>query len=946
MEKITTLNFGENFLERLADVIIADAGPGKELSSTALVFGGRRPGLFLRKILAERFKTAYVGPTIFSMDDFLEHVASPDKPLNTISNLEACFLIYQLALAHYPAVLNGREDFNRFLPWAQEVISFIEQLDLEAIDEQKLRSIEKSAQIGFEIPENINRLLEHIVGLRELYHQELRKRSLYSRGTKYFLAAKTLTDQCDVGFDKVVFCNFFYLHNTEQKIIKTIVDGGKGFCVFQGSRDDWPVLARVAKNLNVFIVSSHTPHPTPHTLSPIPYTLKLYQGFDLHSQVCLVRGILQKIEDKQNTVVVLPRPEAVIPLLSEISFFLKEFNVSMGYPMRRSVLFSLFDYLNRAASSKKNGFYYARDYLNVLKHPLVKNLKIVQSADITRVLIHKLEDLLQGKVESSIGGSLFLSLEEVENEPLVCSGCLDTLENMGVRVGLADCQKVLAGLHDKLFRAWETLSDFDGFSQSLKQLLVSLSQDSPLDRYPFNIKAMEKLFGVSRELESLGFKNEKFPSDQLWSVFMRKLEGEVLAFSGSPLKGLQVLGLMETRSLNFDNVIVMDANEGILPKLKIYEPLIPREVMLSLGLNRLEKEEEIQRYHFLRLMSGAKNVHLIYQENQEKEKSRFIEELLWHEQQKAGQLDCLPVRRVSFAVKLDQRPDRVFKSAAMVDFLKSEDYSASRVNTYLDCPMRFYYKYVLGLDEDRGLLDDPQADSIGTFIHGLLEEVFQRFLGVKPVIDEEFKRYFFKVMERRFDKEIRRRMRSDSFLLWGIIQDRMAKFLAKEDQRRVERIIALEQKISGCIDLSGKKYKFNYTVDRVDQLTDGSIVIVDYKTGVSDVRPKNLDSLVEMEMDRESILDNLKSFQLPIYYYFTSRQFPDKLVNAELYSLRTLERLTFFHDKDAERKQEVMDICLKALGFVLDEIFDPAVPFQKDQRKKFCQHCRFNSMCG
>jgi len=939
MNKTVTLNFGEDFLERLADIVLADVGPSNDLSRTALVFGGQRPGLFLRKVLARRFKSAYIPPRIFSMDDFLEHMVSPDKPLALIPDLEACFLVYTLALKHCPAVLKGRKDFDQFLPWAREIIAFIEQLDLEDIDEQRLRSVEKSAAIGFEIPENINRLLEHIVGLRKVYHQALQKRSLYSRGIKYLYAAKASSDRHFAGFDRIIFCNLFYLHNTEQKVIKAIMDHGKGFCVFQGAARDWPVLAGTAKNLNVSITATDDPRSE-------AYDLNVYQGFDLHSQVCLVRDILRKIADTRNTVVVLPRPETVIPLLSEVSFFLKEFNVSMGYPMRRSVLFSLFDHLNRASESKKGGRYYARDYLNVLRHPLVKNLRIAGDADVTRVLIHKLEELLQGKEESSIGGSLFLALAEVEDEPLVCSSCLNTLTHMGIAAKLDDCKKVLIELHDRLFRSWEDLQDFAGFSGSLKRLLVSLAQNSPLDRYPFNIKAMEKLFDISQELDSLGFKDERFTADQLWSVFMQKLQGEVLAFSGSPLKGLQVLGLMETRSLNFDNVIIMDANEGILPRLKIYEPLIPREVMLSLGLNRLEKEEEIQRYQFMRLISGAKQVHLIYQENQEKEKSRFIEALLWRKQQKVRQLDCLPISRVSFAVNQDPRPDKALKTVAMVDFLKSEDYSASRINTYLDCPMRFYYKYVLGLDEDRGLLDGPEADSIGTFIHGLLEAVFKKFVGAKPAIDEEFKRYFFKIMEKRFEKEIKRRMQSDSFLLWGIIQDRMTKFLEKEAQRQVEKIIGLEQKVSGLIELSGKKYKFNYTVDRVDQLADGSIVIVDYKTGVSDVRPKSFDALARMEMNRESIRENLKSFQLPIYYYFISQQFPGKPVNAELYSLRNLERLAFFYDKDAEKKQAIMDICLKALEFIMGEIFDLSAPFQKDELKKSCQYCQFSGMCG
>ena len=109
----------------------------------------------------------------------------------------------------------------------------------------------------------------------------------------------------------------------------------------------------------------------------------------------------------------------------------------------------------------------------------------------------------------------------------------------------------------------------------------------------------------------------------MFRIFMNKLDHKPIAFSASPLKGLQILGLLETRSLNFENVLILDVNENSLPKLKIYEPLVPREVMISLGLNRLEKEEEIQRYQFKRLLSGARKVYLIYEESSKKEKAGF-----------------------------------------------------------------------------------------------------------------------------------------------------------------------------------------------------------------------------------------------------------------------------------------------------------------------------------
>ena len=188
-----------------------------------------------------------------------------------------------------------------------------------------------------------------------------------------------------------------------------IMVSGKGCCVFQGSSSDWPVLAKTSQSLSLSI---------PYSGQNIaPYNLNLYQGFDLHSQVCLAANIIKKITDKENTVIVLPRPEIVIPLLSETASLLKEFNVSLGYPLSRSVLFALFDSLAKSRESKKVDKYYARDYLEVLRNPLIKNLQLGADSVVSRVLVHKIEELLQGKEKSSISGSLFVSLKEIEDEP-------------------------------------------------------------------------------------------------------------------------------------------------------------------------------------------------------------------------------------------------------------------------------------------------------------------------------------------------------------------------------------------------------------------------------------------------------------------------------------------------------------------------------------------------
>jgi len=938
MEKVITYNFNDNFIAKVADFIHDNfLNKDNDLSRVACVFGGRRPALFLRRALSKKIKKSFIPPQIFSIDEFVDYLLIEDNQSQKLSPLDASFLIYTLAKRDIPGLLKGRESFVQFLGWAKEIVSFIEQLDLEDINNESLRHIERSAAIGYEIPDNINRLLSQIITLRNAYHSALGQKNISSRGMNYLRAAARVAANDLKDFDAVLFCNFFYLHKTEQKIIKCICEKKKGICIFQGSSDQWSVLKNNAKVLGFTIKPDKEEAVDPNFL--------LYQGFDIHSQAGIIRDILSKTKNKDNSVIVLPRPETLVPLLSEISSVLAEFNISMGYPLKRKSLYVLLDLLAKAQESRKDGKYYTKDYLNLARHPLVKNLRLAGDSAVSRVIVHKIEELIQGSEETSIGGSLFLSLDEIEKESKIYLRASQTLTNINIKTSSDECQAVLQKFHNLLFRAWQDIRNFREFAAALDLLLNNLVQKSPLLDFAFNLKIIEKIHLIKDEFGNASFSNETFEPNEIWEIFQQKLQSEKISFVGSPLRGTQILGLFETRSLNFENVIVMDVNEGVLPKLKIYEPLIPREVMLGLGLNRLEKEEEIQRYQFMRLISCAKNIHLVYQENQEKEKSRFIEELLWQKQRKEQKLEVTPILKASFLLRTSFKQPDIKKTPEMIDFLKKATYSASRLNTYIRCPLQFYYQYLLGLQENEDLLDAPGAAHIGTFIHQLLEETFKEFKGKKPVIDAKFRRYFSKKMQEKFENSLARRMRSDSFLLREIIDNRLNKFLDNEAQRPVAKIICLEEERRGTITLNNELMQFKYTVDRIDELTDKSIVIIDYKTGGADIMPKRLDVLLNMAMSRESIRDNIKSFQLPLYYYFVAKDFPQSRVNAQTYNLRTCQRKDFICQEDSLRKEEVMQVCLRALSALFAELFDPDIAFVPDKNERSCRYCVFSSLC-
>jgi RecB family exonuclease len=407
----------------------------------------------------------------------------------------------------------------------------------------------------------------------------------------------------------------------------------------------------------------------------------------------------------------------------------------------------------------------------------------------------------------------------------------------------------------------------------------------------------------------------------------------MVAFNGSPLRGLQILGLFETRALNFKNVIVVDVNEGFLPSLNIYEPLIPREVMIKLNLDRLELEEEIQRYGFMRLISAAENVHLIYQHNTDRTRSRFLEELIWEKEERLGKIGAVDIIRGAFEVSVEKKQRVIPKTQAMVDFLKNFRFSASSINAYLQNPYAFYCGYVLDLRVTDDLLEDPESRHVGIFIHDLLQEAFGGFVGKKPVLDDHFRKYFKKIYDSRFAAVFGKAGRSDTFLMETVLKTRLERFLDQEALRcetDVKQVLYVERKFEDVMSLGGEQVCLTYRVDRVDEMTDGTILILDYKTGSMDPMPKDISMLEEGMLTREYIRDHVKSFQMPLYVHYLRSQFPGREVNSALYNLRTMSIDKFLKAGQTKDIAKLLDAYFKALDFIMVEIFNLKMPFIDD----------------
>ncbi|RKY45609.1 MAG: hypothetical protein DRP81_03385 [Candidatus Omnitrophota bacterium] len=944
MNRIFTYPFSVDIIEKVAEYLYEKHYKiSKDLSNIAVVFGGKRPLLFLRRSLASKIGQPFFSPQLFSMDRFIEYVIRKRYPqLNKISDLDASYLLFNLSKEIIPDFLKS-ESFWRFFPWIKELLFFLEELDLEKKTEDELRSVEKSAEIGYETPQSINVLLSRIRKIRECFHKTLWEKRKFTRGYAYFLTSQLTKDLTYEDFKEIIFCGFFYLHASEKEIIKNLLDKGKAVLFFHTSKEEWPTFKELEKVLGYSIKrEDHCNLPKFH----------FYSAFDNHSQIGIVREIIRRINKVDDTVIILPQPHNLVPLLSELTSYVKEFNVSLGYPLKRSSIYALIRAIFEAQKTRKDTLYYTKDYLKVLTFPYTKNIKFddYQPA-LTRVIVHKIEEYLLGiEEEVTLSKRVFIDLKEIEENQALHSSIIETLEKLSISIKKNRLKEIILKFHDLLFRNFENVENFYQLSLVLENFLNFLIDFSFVSLYSFNLGVVKKILEITEELKLAYFMEEKAKKEEMFDFFLDILHNEVINFVGSPLKGLQILGVFETRSLKFKNVIVMDANEEIYPAVKAYEPLIPRQIFLSLGIDRLERTEEITRYHFKRAVESAENVYLIWQESQDKEKSRFIEEIIWEEEKRKSSLGAVSSKRVGFFIKLQPQKEIVKKNENILRYLKNEMiYSPTSFDVYLRCPLRFFYTYVLRLEEKEDILEESESKGVGNFIHLLLKEFYSHFIGSQPSFNRKYENLFFKIFEERFYQHFERTMKSDAFLLKEVLYFRLKEFLTKEKNRKeVKEIVFVEKTLTKPLTLNGITLQIKGTLDRVEIIQkddQAEIVVVDYKTGSSVSLPKIKN--LPLPPDRKKIKKEIVSFQLPIYIYLLQNpQFKELELNASLYFLKDLKIEYLFKDKDFDRQEIINTYFLPSLKFIAQEILNPNVPFQADaDDEKYCERCAFSSLC-
>ncbi|MCL1889349.1 MAG: PD-(D/E)XK nuclease family protein [Desulfovibrionaceae bacterium] len=993
----------DDFPRRILETALEE-GNGK-LNDTLFVFPHLRPARYLERLirLDERLVKPCLLPRMMTSGELFEAVLAENGRLGMPAGiLDRVGLL--LECARQAQAESDADGEDGALPVENAEIFFPWGVRLDALFEECL--IHDQVPFSFQHLEGelfpfAAAILRHLSKLYGLYIQELEKRGWSTPGLTAQRAAalydKTLPG-CLRG--RIYLSGFYSLTGTEDKFFKKIWMDWDARVLIQGDPD----LAQNEGHWSCAALSSWIsdwraevrPASLPPEKPAQEPQINFYHCYDTHSQLATLQTVLSPANDSsEERAVILMDAGQLVPVLHHLGR--EDLNISMGYPLSGAPLNRFLESLLAMHENTRTGGQYWKDCVRLLRQPYVKMLGLFPETDQTESgqdeIYGQWRELLLRTEHFLRQGTSYVNLPEILQQNLIAQDSVENTEKL----------KMLCETFKFIFiDAWVTAHSLRQLGQALKNLCALLLKKGERlwTLFPLDAECLYRFMqAVLPELEHSALAEEKLPARTLFFIFRELVKAERIPYEAYPLTAMQIMGLLESRLLHFDTVYILDATEDLLPGAIAPDPLAPDGLRAELGLPGLERRRLMQAYYFFRLLQGAKKVHLFWQEGVEsgklqeskKNRSRFIEELLWREEQKPALRRILKPERPSpegrsFSLPLlsdgplhqvgsklaplrpVQRSLSVSPQARIrMRTLLSQPVSATRMNAYLRCPAYFYYRELTGLaplaeaNED----DDPQA--VGELFHEVLRDYYRPKLG-RPLRKADLP---FRELEELFLTALAghpkiQTLPADVRIMLKISGPRaLGHFL--NHQPEASTVLALEKTLQAPLTTQSGSYRLNGRIDRLDarplSLGRKGLFILDYKTGRINLPDpafwqdddfwQRLEKNMPLEDEGffQEAAKAIPDVQLPLYLYLAAFSSMEDLPRPETHNagwvaLRDKGRETFFLPEDLDEKSRLDIIENKTellLGYLLDRISESRVFIPRPGRT--CGRCEFQEIC-
>ncbi len=926
----------------------------EDYSGNIVVFPGRRPGHFLRKRISETIKKPYLPPLVFSIDDFVDALFDEFllKANKKITQIDAVYLLYEIYRNSGQRI--GSDAFiapEMFMPLGIKIYNDLEELYIENIAPERLSLTEES------IPILTERNLQSLSYFYTSFYNELNRRGLCSRATRYrevaerleqfalsgskpFFRSRTLSEY------RIILAGFYALSACEKRIFKALSNISESIFIFVDGKG---IIDNI-KSLDPEVSEKTDVSSKSHR-----HRIFLYSSSDTHGEVLKTATILKEMKEKgikpaTDTLILLPTSDTLFPLLHNCLSVIEDegFNISMGYPLYRTPIYSFFTTLMDLVENIYKDGIYVRDYLKFILHPYIKNiffnwkeLSGISKNEITRILIHSIKDFFDERVLN-----LFISLNEIESNEDIFARFFAHLSGETV-VDKKDLTKHLRWIHEKTILFFMNFKDVGDFAHKAKELLLFIYNNSTAPAHPYFHPFAEGFINTFEELKNSLFSGYSFSENAgYFNFFKSYIKNYSVAFEGTPVRGVQVLGLLETRGLNFRRVFALDVNEGIIPNIKRQDTLLPQRVREMLGLSTYKDRERIIDYYFNTLIEGAEEVHIFSIDNSQLQRSRFVERYIWQKQKEDNNTDSdRYINKIIYTLDLSTpHPESVKKTDEIVKFLKNFTYTASSLDEYLSCGLKFYYSNVLGLRNHW----ITEKINLGLIAHELLNIYFRRYINT-PLSERELTLESISgIVDSYFNSRYGSRLDGKTYLIKRQVTNRLSELLKRYFiPLTKEHKIIIIKKLETEINIRLKEFNLKGIIDRIE-LRDDVIFIIDYKTSYSNTSLKiDLDKL---DIDkRETWWSAVKSVQIPLYIILHTRHTNTETMARGIYLLlgrsgidkKKIEYEPINYNPTTYSLMEEFVITL------LKDITNPNIPFQPpDDMKKTCPKCNYQEVCG
>lgn len=938
------------------------------LAHTAVVFPNKRAGLFFNEYLAQESDSPIWSPAYVSISELFRSL-SPWEVGDPVKLVCELYKIFQRET-------QSTETLDDFYFWGEMLISDFDDADKNKVDTDKLFSnlqdlrniMDDYTFIDDEQEEAIRQffqnfsierrtaLKERFISLWDVlgniykgFRESLASQNIAYEGMMYRHVIEHL-DVDKLPYEKYVFVGFNVLNKVEHTLFTQLKDAGKA--VFYWDYDEFYMKENrqaVTHEAGEFIRRNLRDFPS-------PLSGELFKNLSKPKEVHYIASSTENAQARylpqwirnnlttpeKETAVVLCNEALLQPVLHSLPAEVKHVNITMGFPLSQTPVYSFLIALlelHTYGFNFKSGRYTFQSVVTLLKHPY------------TRQLTGQAELL---EKELTRNNRFYPLPGELGKDEFLTRLFTPLSGNLNLCIRLSETLQQVAGIYQANTSGTE---DTDAFNQLYRESL-------------FKAYTTINRFRTLIEEDELTVQSETFRR-----LLVKVLSATNIPFHGEPAIGMQVMGVLETRNLDFRHLVLLSVNEGQLPKSGGDSSFIPYNLRKAFGMTTIEHKIAVYAYYFYRLLQRAERITLMYNTSSDGlnrgEWSRFMLQFLieWPHPITRQFLEAGQSPQGTSPITVEKTPDVMRRMQSLFDVRANPKakFSPSALNYYLDCPLKFYYRYVAGLSAPDEVSAEIDSATFGSIFHYAAEHIYKDLTTHGKVINKEaletllrnevklqdyvdtaFKKLFFNVPQNEKPEY------NGVQLINSAVIARYLKQLLQNDLRYAPfTFIASEMEVDEPIDIQTPKgvikSRIGGIIDRMDS-KDGTLRIVDYKTGGDADTPPHVESLFIPDKKRSNYV-----FQTFLYAAIMCRKQPTmKIAPALLYIHRAATETyspVIQMGEPRKPKEAVEDFSKyekeyrERLQGLLEEIFNPEKSFTQTEIIEKCTYCDFKALC-